>query len=552
MLQALKVSDFALMDKLELSFREGFTVLTGETGAGKSILIDAISYVMGTKFNREFIRSGKASTRVEAHFTSPGQVNAILEREGIPAGDVVVLARENTEAGKSSSWINGKPVLVGLLREISPFLLDIHGQHNNQNLLNPEHHLLYLDEYGAVQAAPEFKAYKATYDELKARERKLAQLTRNNEREKVMDYLTFQIQEIKKQDISPGEEEELLEKEKMLSHAQKIGEALATAQDALSEEQLSSLDHSVKALRSVEEVFSGAGELAGIIEEAYFNLEEARRDLASRADEIYYDPNELDEINARLFSYDALKKKYGRSTAEVLEELGRMEEELYELTHAEELITSLKAEIALLKGEALEKGGRLSMLRQDVARRLSEKINSELKFVGLGKADFMPVILENQSFAESGTDDVHFMISTNTGEPRKPLEKIVSGGELSRIMLALKAAFIDREGTPTVIFDEIDTGISGSIAQAVGQKMYQISHNTQVLCVTHLPQIAAWSDHHFIARKEVKKGRTYSEVTYADAEGKTLEIAKMLAGSKITEAILANARELIQTTGEFK
>lgn len=552
MLQTLKVSDFALMDKLELSFREGFTVLTGETGAGKSILIDAISYVMGTKFNREFIRSGKASTRVEAHFTSPGQVNAILEREGIPAGDVVVLARENTEAGKSSSWINGKPVLVGLLREISPFLLDIHGQHNNQNLLNPEHHLLYLDEYGAVQAAPEFKAYKATYDELKARERKLAQLTRNNEREKVMDYLTFQIQEIKKQDISPGEEEELLEKEKMLSHAQKIGEALATAQDALSEEQLSSLDHSVKALRSVEEVFSGAGELAGIIEEAYFNLEEARRDLASRADEIYYDPNELDEINARLFSYDALKKKYGRSTAEVLEELGRMEEELYELTHAEELITSLKAEIALLKGEALEKGGRLSMLRQDVARRLSEKINSELKFVGLGKADFMPVILENQSFAESGTDDVHFMISTNTGEPRKPLEKIVSGGELSRIMLALKAAFIDREGTPTVIFDEIDTGISGSIAQAVGQKMYQISHNTQVLCVTHLPQIAAWSDHHFIARKEVKKGRTYSEVTYADAEGKTLEIAKMLAGSKITEAILANARELIQTTGEFK
>lgn len=552
MLQTLKVSDFALMDKLELSFREGFTVLTGETGAGKSILIDAISYVMGTKFNREFIRSGRTSTRVEACFSCPPAVTAILSREGLPAGEELILARENTEAGKSFSWINGRPVLVGLLKEISPYLLDIHGQHNNQNLLNPEHHLLYLDEYGDIAASLEFQAYAAAYAELKARERKLAQLTRNNEREKVMDYLTFQIQEIQRANLSPGEETELLEKEKMLSHAQKIGEALATAQEALSEEQLGSLDHSVNALRQVADVFAGAGELAAVIEEAYFNLEEARRDLARQAEEIYYDPNELDEINGRLFTYDTLKKKYGKSTGEVLLELSRMEEELYELTHAEELIAALKAEIAVLKGDVLEKGGRLSRLRQEVARGLAEKINSELKFVGLGKADFMPVVLADQGFSEQGTDDVHFMISTNTGEPRKPLEKIVSGGELSRIMLALKAAFIDREGTPTVIFDEIDTGISGSIAQAVGQKMYQISHNTQVLCVTHLPQIAAWSDHHFIARKEVKKGRTYSEVTYADDEGKTLEIAKMLAGAKITDAILANARELIQTTAESK
>lgn len=552
MLQTLKVSDFALMDKLELSFKEGFTVLTGETGAGKSILIDAISYVMGTKFNREFIRSGRTSTRVEAHFTCPAMVNRILQREGLQSDTMLILTRENTDQGKSLSWINGKPVLVSLLKEISPYLLDIHGQHNNQNLQNPENHLLYLDEYGDVQGSNEFKDYQGAFGELKSRERKLAQLTRNNEREKVMDYLAFQIREISKQNISPTEEDELVEKEKMMSHAQKIGQALATAREGLSEEQLGSLNHSVLALRSVEDVFAGAKELAAIIEEAFFNLEEARRDLTGLGDEVYFDPNELDEINGRLYVFDTLKKKYGSTTGEVLQELQRMEEELYELTHAEELITSLKAEIALLKGEVLEKGGTLSTLREDIAKGLSHKINGEMKFVGLGKADFMAVVLKNQGFTESGTDDVRFMISTNTGEPRKPLEKIVSGGELSRIMLALKAAFIDREGTPTVIFDEIDSGISGSIAQSVGQKMYQISHNTQVLCVTHLPQIAAWSDHHFIARKEVKKGRTFSEVTYADKDEKTLEIAKMLAGSKITEAILANARELIDITADLK
>lgn len=338
----------------------------------------------------------------------------------------------------------------------------------------------------------------------------------------------------------------------MLSHAQKIGEALRDAAEALSQEQLSALNHAVRSLHSIEEVLSGAAALAGVIEEAYYNLEEARREVTNLADEIYFDQTELDDINSRLFIYDNLKKKYGKTTEAVLEKLVELEEELYELANAAELIAKLKKEISLLKGQALEAGGKVSQLRKQCALELSAKINGELKFVGLGKADFMPMVLENQVFTESGTDEVRFLISTNTGEPRKPLEKIVSGGELSRIMLALKASFIDREGTPTVIFDEIDTGISGSIAQAVGQKMYQIARKTQVLCVTHLPQIAAWSDYHFIAQKEVHKGRTFSRVDYATASEKTMEIAKMLAGSKVTEAILANAQELIRTTDENK
>lgn len=552
MLRKLKVRDFALMDNLELSFCDGFTVLTGETGAGKSILIDAISYVMGTKFNREFIRSGKTKTSVEAEFDMTPSVLKILEREQIPVKSQLTLFRENSQTGKSLAAVNGQPVLVATMKEISPYLLDIHGQHNNQNLLDPDNHLDYLDEYGNIRSREQFLNYQNLYLKIKEKERKLTALTRNNEREKLMEFLAYQVDEIKKHHLDETEEEELIVKEKMLSHAQKIGEAISDAQSALSDDQLDSLNHAVRSLRSVEGVYSEAAGLAGIIEDAFFSLSEARRDLAGMAGEIYFDGNELDEINGRLFIYEAMQKKFGKTTADVLKELERMEEELYELTHAEELIAQLKTEMIQLKSQALEAGAELSVLRKSTAAELSAKINAELKFVGLAKADFSPFIQEGEAFTAVGTDQVHFYISTNTGEPKKPLEKIVSGGELSRIMLALKASFLDREGTPTVIFDEIDTGISGSIAQAVGEKMHHISEQTQVLCVTHLPQIASWSDHHLIAQKEEKAGRTFSKVEQASDDEKIMEIAKMLAGSKVTEAILANAKELILTINEKK
>ncbi|NLB22063.1 MAG: DNA repair protein RecN [Clostridium sp.] len=552
MLRKLNVQDFALMDHLELSFTDGFTVLTGETGAGKSILIDAISYVMGTKFNREFIRSGETKTSVEAEFDMPTQVVEILEREQIPMKEHLILFRENSSTGKSIATVNGKAVLISTLKEISPYLLDIHGQHNNQNLLDSDNHLDYLDEYGDIRQSNEFSSYQDLYRKIREKERKLVSLTRNNEREKVMEFLEYQVQEIKKHHLNPEEEEELMAKEKMLSHAQKIGEALISAQKALSDEQLDSLEHAVRSLQSIEEVYSEAKDIAQIIEDSFFSLTEARRDLVAISGEVYFDSNELDDINGRLFIYEAMQKKYGKTTQDVLVELERMEEELYELSHAEDLIADLKNQIIALKSQALEAGAELSVLRKQAAAELSSKINAELKFVGLGKADFSPFIQEGEAFTEVGTDQVHFYISTNTGEPKKPLEKVVSGGELSRIMLALKAAFIDREGTPTVIFDEIDTGISGSIAQAVGEKMHHISEVTQVLCVTHLPQIASWSDHHLIAKKEEKKGRTFSQVIHASEDDKVMEIAKMLAGAKVTEAILANAKDLILTTNQRK
>lgn len=546
MLRALSVKDFALMDELHLEFKEGFTVLTGETGAGKSILIDAISYVMGNKFNREFIRTGKDKTRVEATVDCPKKLESVLMQADIkPRAGKITLARENTLSGRSFAWINDKPVLVTYIKDLAKDLLDIHGQHHNQNLLDPDQHLGYLDAFGQIQTTRAFQDYGHSYGQLKELEGRLNKLTRNNERDAMMDFISFQVEEIKKAGLSVEEERQLLEKEALLSHAQKIGEALLSVKAALAEEGLDAIQKASRNLEAIKEVFPRVADLPQIMADAYYNLVEVRRDAEDLTEEIYFNQAELDDINSRLFQYETMHKKYGETTEEVLEKLSTLEEDLFELSHAETRIKELKAEIAEKKAELLDLGEVLSRQRQGAAKDLADKLNSELKQVGLGKADFMPLVTKDNQIRENGLDEVHFLISTNTGEPRKPLEKIVSGGELSRIMLAMKSTFIHRDHTPTVIFDEIDTGISGRIAQAVGEKMVKIAEEAQVLCVTHLPQIAAWSHHHAVAKKMERGGRTRSLVEYVSQAEKAEEIAKMMAGDVLTESALANAKELM-------
>ncbi|PKK39234.1 DNA repair protein RecN [Clostridiaceae bacterium JG1575] len=553
MLKELSVTDFALMEELNLHFESGFTVLTGETGAGKSILIDAISYVLGTKFNREFIRTGAKKTSVRACFDPTGPVEEILRREGIPLGDEVVLARENHESGKSVASLNGQPVLVSLIREVGRHLLDLHGQHNNQRLLDPSAHGELLDAYGHILEHPAFLAYARAYETLMAQKARLDRLTRGSQREHLLDFLTFQTQEIQKQGLSCAEEETLRAKEKRLAHAQRIGEAVAQALLALSEESLQGIEGAGRSLRGIADVLPEASPIASAAESAFYTLEEARHDLARVQEDLYYDPQELDEVNARLYVYETLQKKYGATTEKVLAECQRMEEELYELTHAQALIEALTAEIQTLEKTARALGEALAEVRRDVAKTLGLAIEGELAYVGLKNSRFLPEVQTEEAFTPLGTDRVHFLISTNTGEPLKPLEKVVSGGELSRIMLAIKSVFLDKEGTPTVIFDEIDTGISGPIASAVGEKMVDISEGAQALCVTHLPQIAAWSDHHLIAHKAERKGRTFSFVQKATLEEKTAEIAKMLGGADLTENIVANAKDMMaQAQGRKK
>lgn len=554
MLSKLKIKNFALISEMELDFNNGFSVITGETGAGKSIFIDAVSYVMGTKFNREFIRTGEDKTSVEAIFDCPPGVTQYLMDEGLSLGNgsQIIIQRENAVTGKAIAKINGELVPVNKVKEIYPLLLDIHGQHNNQNLLNPENHLAYLDSYANLSDSPEYRKYTRLYRELKNRELKLSGLTRNNEREKIIDFLAYQIKEIKDMRVSEEEEETLLEKEKMLSNSQKIADALNYAREALDDEGLSTIASAFKGMRGISEVLKPAGPLADIMEEAYYNLDETRMAIADLLEDIYFDQNELDDINSRLFAYGNLKKKYGGTVGEIQKKLSDMENELWELENAETLIKKLKHEMRGITGDLITEGEAIHSLRNQAAKDLSQKINRELKFIGLGKADFAPYVLKGESVLESGLDSVHFMISTNTGEPKKPLEKIVSGGELSRIMLAMKAAFLDKDHTPTVIFDEIDIGISGRIAAAVGQKMYSIASATQVLSVTHLPQITSWADNHYIASKWEADGRTYSRIRLADPDERIAEIAGMIGGANVTESSFINAAEMISNVNKLK
>lgn len=549
MLRSLKVSNFALIEDIELDFKNGFTVITGETGAGKSILIDAISYVLGTKFNREFIRYGEDRTFVKAVFDTPDN---LIERF---RNKKLTIERENTSSGKSFAKINGESVNVSDVKDIARYLLDIHGQHNNQNLLNPEMHIAYLDLFADINNKKEFINYRIKHSHMKELENKLNTLNRGNEREKIMDFLRFQIDEIKKSRISVYEEAELLKKSDMLNHSQKIGEALKLSSEVLNGEDnnvVFQLGLVVKQLNSIKDVMPDVTDTLKIIEESYYNLSEAARDTESLKSSVYFDEIELDEVNQRLFTYHSLKKKYGSDVSQILEYLDEKEKELFELENREEIIEKLKSEISLIKKELIKQAESIHEIRSKAAVKLSKEINAELKQVGLGKADFMPEVTHVNLLMENGSDSVSFMISTNTGEPRKPLEKIVSGGELSRIMLAMKSVFINKDNIPSVIFDEIDTGISGSVAEAVGRKMYDISKNSQVFCVTHLPQIAAYSDNHMIARKEEENNRTFSRIFKADSSEKTREIANMLSGSKVTDKTLESAEELILSIDKNK
>lgn len=554
MLIQLNVRNFALIDHLELSFHEGFTILTGETGAGKSILIDSINFVLGEKFSKEFIRTGSESTYVEAIFTLEEPAKAILDAQGIPYEDTVILSRESFVNGRNNSRINGKSVLVGVLKELGKELLDIHGQHNNQNLLDSTRHLDYLDSFIDLYEKEAFTVYARKYEHLGTLKEKLQKLLGSRDRDKLIDYLKFQIEDIEKAKLRLDEEKELTEKFSMLSHAEKISTGLVQAHELISSEEgiLSSLSTSLHALKSIEKYYEKVKGPIENLENAYYTLQETFREITDYKDEVYYDQDELNEINERLYTYSTYKKKYGQEVEDVLNYYEKIRKEYDDLINAEEHILKAREDIEKASAELISLGRDLHKMRIQGGKNLSRKINEELKFVGLEKAQFMVQINETDSIGPKGTDEVHFLISTNTGEPMKPLEKIVSGGELSRIMLSMKVAFIDKDKTPSVIFDEIDTGISGRIAEAVGEKMYSLSHSFQVFCVTHLPQIAAFSDSHLVVSKHEEARRTYTKVNDADLSGKTDELAKMIGGSKISDPQVKSAEDIIAKTQKIK
>lgn len=554
MLLRITVENFALIDRLELNFEEGFTILTGETGAGKSILIDSINFVLGEKFSKEFIRTGADRTFVEAVFTLEEGMKPLLASQEIPYDDLVVFSRETFLQGRNLAKINGKTVLLGTLKEIGKELLDIHGQHNNQNLLDVTKHLSYLDSFIDLEKQPEYIKYREEYRKLQGLKERLSKLMGSRDREKLMDYLKFQIEDLEKGKLNLHEEKELTEKFSMLSHAEKISTGLTRAYELLDSESgvLESLTSAIQSLKSIAKHFERAEAPLDNLENAYYSLQEAYRDIAGYREIVYYDQDELNTINERLYVYSTYKKKYGETIEEVLSHYEKIRQEYEDLKDADEIILKTKKEIDAQRKVLYASGKELHDKRVSGAKALSKKINEELKFIGLEKAAFSVSVIETEEIHEYGTDEVSFLISTNTGEPMKALEKIVSGGELSRIMLAMKVAFMEKDKTPSVIFDEIDTGISGRIAEAVGEKMYSLSKRFQVFCVTHLPQIAAFSDHHLVVSKHEEKKRTFTRVEKLDLHGKTLELAKMIGGSKISDPQLKNAEDTISKTEVLK
>jgi DNA repair protein RecN (Recombination protein N) len=554
MLLQLNIKNFALIENLTISFEDGFNVLSGETGAGKSILIDAINYVLGSKFNKDLIRTGENKTFVEAIFTlANSKTLEMLKENDIDIEDLIIINRETFQSGKSITKINGKSILLAELKLISSTLLDIHGQHENQNLLAAESHIEYVDSYGKEKSTEVLLNYRDKYNELRKIENKITELTgKDGERDKLIDFLKYQIDEINSSNLKENEDDDLEKKYKVLSNAEKISSTLNNSYSCLytgNEEAVSIYDNLglvIKELCLVQESLPKIKEINDGLKDAYYNIEGSIEQIRSIKDNISYDEKELEYINSRIYQIDGFKKKYGSSIEKILEYRDKIKIQYDEMINSSEIIQKLKKEKDDLIKQLKIYGEKLHKERCEIAEELQIKIKNELDFVGLEKSIFKIKVDIETKFYLNGMDKVQFYISTNPGEPLKPLEKIVSGGELSRMMLALKTVFVDKDQIPSVIFDEIDTGISGRIAQCVAEKMYTISKKHQVFCVTHLPQIACISDIHYWVSKEVKNEKTYTRIRKMNKEEKQYEIARMIGGSEVTKLTLEHAKELVK------
>ena len=552
MLVVLNIKNFALIQELSVEFGAGFNILSGETGAGKSILIDTIDYVLGGKFSKDLIRYGEDKTYVEAIFDIENdEIYTLLNDLNIEADELLVVSRETTISGKSIIKVNGKTIVLSQLKRIREKLLDIHGQHQNQSLLSKGTHILYLDEYNSENISPLLEQFEIVKNRHSQIEDKINELKGNDDREKILDYIKFQIDDIEKAKLKPGEEEDLREQYNILANAEKISSSLINSYNYLNNNPqgnsvlellskvISEFSHSEMHLEKIKDKRVQ-------VEEAYYLLEESTRDIRDIANEIYYDENELAAINERIYEISLYKKKYGDSIDEILKFLEKLKNQYDEFINSEEIILKLKKELSVIEKDMSEIGVKLHEFRCMSAKDLEVRIKEELSYVGLEKAIIKIDVNLSEIANNRGYDDVQFLISANPGEPLKPLEKVLSGGELSRIMLALKCVFVDKDKIPTLIFDEIDTGISGAIGKRVGEKMYQVSVKHQVLCITHLPQIAALSDNHYFVSKKVENGKTFTQIRMLNEQDKVCEIAKMIGGDNLSDVAIDNSREMVK------
>ena len=552
MLIQLNIKNFALIEEVYMEFKEGFNILSGETGAGKSLLIDAIDFVLGGKFSKDIIRTNADKTFVEAIFSIDNdKIKSILDELEIEYEDILIISRESTLSGKNVIKVNGKSLIVMQLKKIREKILDIHGQHQNQNLLQRSIHIEYLDNYIGEKINEPLKNFLKLKEDLSEVIDRISKINGEEGNEKLIDYTKFQIDDIEKAKLKSGEEEELKMEYEKLSNAEKINSALRVSFGLLNSREdgnsiLECLSKVISELSSVSNNVKDIEEKKQAIEEAYYILEESSRDIRDKAEEIVYDEDKLSKINERIYEINTYKKKYGKTVEEVIEYYNSLCKQYDDLINAKEVIKKLELEKEEILLKMKKEGEILHKLRVNSKQLLETKILDELAYVGLDKSRMEIQVYMSENYNERGFDEVAFFISTNPGEPLKPLEKVLSGGELSRIMLALKCVFADKEEISTLIFDEIDTGISGQVGQRVGEKMYQVSLGHQVLCITHLPQIAILSDYHYFVSKEVVDGKTYTKVKLLEEEDKVKQVASMLGGDDITDTTIKNVREMLE------
>ena len=549
MLSQLFIQNIAVIEKVQVTFEKGLNVFTGETGAGKSIVIDAINAVLGNRTSRELVRTGAPKALVTALFEEIGDETKeqLLSLGFEPEEDgSLLLSREISSDGKTSCKIGGRPATVSILREVAQSLINIHGQHDSQSLLQPEQHLGYIDQFGKTAAL--LKEYRLEYAYYAELQRKLHQL-RTDEREKAqrMDLLSYQINEISAAALLPGEEEDLQTAKKKMQNSAKIVEALHVTHDLLqgaeeSDGILSMLDQAQEQIQILEAYYPQLK--SDRILDIRYELEEVEETLRDALSDAEMDPAELDRIEERLDLIFRLKRKYGGSVEEILNFADQAQQELDSITHAEELQSKLEKEESQSKERLMGLAKRLSEKRKAAAKLFEKQVCAELVFLDMPSVRFF-VHSETDKPDETGVDRMEFYISTNPGEPPKPIGKIASGGELSRIMLSLKNVIAEGDRVGTLIFDEVDTGVSGRAAQKIGRKLKQASSGRQIICVTHLAQVAAFADTHLLIAKTVQDGRTFTTVQALPQEERVRELARIMGGESITPTVLASARELI-------
>lgn len=552
MLQELSIKDFAIIDEIQISFQPKMTVLTGETGAGKSIIIDALGLLAGGRGSTEFIRKGEKKAVIQGLFTLPREANTynILEEYGIDSEDgQIILQRDLYRGGRNICRINGMMVNLATLRKVGETLIDIHGQNEHQELMKPENHIDLLDEYDkkTSELRNQYQVVYQNYRRLKlSMEKKEADEKAWAQR---LDMLNFQAKEIGEAGLKINEEDELVEEKNKLDNFQAIHDALELSYQILSGEKIDvvgNLGNAMNELSDVSDLSENLQEINTKISDAFYSLEDVARDISDELDSMEWNGERLNEIEERLELIHQLKRKYGDTIEDILHYHSRIVKELREMENAEQ--NSEKQERQL--SEALEKvkelAIKLSKQRKKSAKKLEKMIHEQLSALYMDKAVFEVKFLNNSKLYSKGIDKVEFYIQTNPGEEMGPLAKIASGGELSRIMLALKTIFSQKMGVTSIIFDEVDTGVSGRVAQAIAEKISQISNNSQVLCITHLPQVAAIADNHYYISKSVNDGRTETSLEELDEKQKIREIARMLSGSEITELTLKHAEELIK------